>query len=161
MRSLVLSILVIFVMRTNAKELMISMGNEQVLMRKVVDKLIDRMQDQWLPHHADLDITTLGKPGRIPLQPRPLFQNSPIWLKMNRANEKFIFEDFLKIVFELLKCNALCKCKWHFKWLLTYFKWHYMPFRAFQKPFEMPFAVAPNFPIAFALAFQLAFSRNI
>ena len=95
MRSLVLSILNIFVMRTYAKELMNSIGKEQDLMHKVVDKPIDRMQDQWLPQHAtkqaDLDVTTLGKPGHLAMshqsllplqpqfsQPQPLFQNSPI-----------------------------------------------------------------------------------
>ena len=82
MRSVVLSILVIFVLRTYAKDLMIPIGNTHNSMHKLVGKLIDKM-----PHHADLEYTTLGKTGRKldhvgmsfqshefnSLQPRPLF----------------------------------------------------------------------------------------
>ena len=98
MRSVVLSILVIFALRTYAKDV-IPIGNTHDSMHKLVDKLIDRM-----PHHEDLENTTLGKPGEsarlqlirrramstmspqsqgfLSLQPRPLFQNSPIWLPL-------------------------------------------------------------------------------
>ena len=96
MRSIVLSILVIFVMQAYAKELLMKellmIGNTL----KVVDEVIDKMQGHWLPHHGDLHNTVLGKPGHIAmslqsrgflplLQPltlfrllRPLFQNLPI-----------------------------------------------------------------------------------
>ena len=65
MRNIFLSIPVIFYIRAYAKELLMTpIGNTHNLMHKV-DELIDSMQDQRLPHHADLDNTTLGKPGCI------------------------------------------------------------------------------------------------
>ena len=93
MRSIVLSILVIFVMQAYAKELLMKellmIGNTL----KVVDEVIDKMQGHWLPHHGDLHNTVLGKPGHIAMSlqsrgflqplplfrlPRPLFQNLPL-----------------------------------------------------------------------------------
>ena len=105
MRSVVLSIPVISVLpvlQTYAKELMTPIGTKPDTVHK---GLIDRMQDQWLlqqlqqlryehslqqakqaDKQADLDVTTLGKPGHIATshqsllscQPRPLFQNFPL-----------------------------------------------------------------------------------
>ena len=45
-------------------------------MQKVVDELINKMQDQLLCQQ-DLDMPTPGKPGPIPVQPGP-FQHLPI-----------------------------------------------------------------------------------
>ena len=64
----VLSIPIIFVLRTYAKELMTPIGNKQDLMHKVVhkvvDELLDRMQDQRLPQQqAHLGNTRFGKPA--------------------------------------------------------------------------------------------------
>ena len=98
---MVLTIPVICVVGANAKELLMRelllppIASKRDLMDRVVDELIDRMRGHWLPHHADLHNTILGKPGHIamslqsrgflPLQPlpllrmpRPLFQNLPI-----------------------------------------------------------------------------------
>ena len=99
MRSFILSILVILILRAYAKELMNSIGNKPDLMHNMLDEL--RMQDQWLHQredkNPDLDATTLGKPSHIAIshqsllplqpqfsQPRPLFQNSLIPVQSSR-----------------------------------------------------------------------------
>ena len=99
MCSVALSILVTFVARAYAKDdsmhnlavkLQTSGKLGDMLVDNLVDKLFKRAHKPLLPHHEDLDFTTLGKLGHvaipaqsrgfIPLQPWPLFQNSPIWL---------------------------------------------------------------------------------
>ena len=50
------------------------------------DLEFDQNQSNWLPQQ-DLDITTLGKRSRIPLQPQPLRQILQATQQLNRPDE--------------------------------------------------------------------------
>ena len=82
MRSFILSILVILILRAYAKELMNSIGNKPDIMHKVVDK------PQRADKQADLDATTVGKRSHIAMSHQSLLPLQPQfsqrrWLQRN------------------------------------------------------------------------------